>query len=120
LVEHSTENAGVVGSIPTVATENAFSIALEAFLICVLSGWSQHHCVGGYLQQVSGIEGHRRGYLCNGLLRATAPAASFGTWCGKLPRWAGKLLPVKVLGQQLGNAVANSCGQKLNKLLLDL
>ena len=33
LVEHSTENAGVVGSIPTVATKKAFSIVLEAFLL---------------------------------------------------------------------------------------
>ena len=32
LVEHSTENAGVVGSIPTVATKNASSEMLEAFL----------------------------------------------------------------------------------------
>ena len=35
LVEHSTENAGVVGSIPTVATKKASSIALEAFLLCL-------------------------------------------------------------------------------------
>jgi len=33
LVEHSTENAGVVGSIPTVATKKASSNALEAFLV---------------------------------------------------------------------------------------
>jgi hypothetical protein len=32
LVEHSTENAGVVGSIPTVATEKALSNVLRAFL----------------------------------------------------------------------------------------
>jgi hypothetical protein len=32
LVEHSTENAGVVGSIPTVATEKALSKSLRAFL----------------------------------------------------------------------------------------
>ena len=33
LVEHSTENAGVVGSIPTVATKKACSIAREVFFI---------------------------------------------------------------------------------------
>ena len=33
LVEHSTENAGVVGSIPTVATKKALSNRLRAFFI---------------------------------------------------------------------------------------
>ena len=31
LVEHSTENAGVVGSIPTVATENPFYYPVKGF-----------------------------------------------------------------------------------------